>query len=80
MKQQDKVLKNKSDKVMDKKRKEVFECVTLSREDFEKRGFSTDKLDDITMQRISQKIGEALISEMYWDLVDYYGCTFCESK
>ncbi len=65
---------------MDKKRKEVFECVTLSREDFEKRGFSTDKLDDITMQRISQKIGEALISEMYWDLVDYYGCTFCESK
>ena len=80
MKQQDKVLTSKSDKVMDKKRKEVFECVTLSREDFEKRGFSTDKLDDITMQRISQKIGEALISEMYWDLVDYYGCTFCESK
>jgi hypothetical protein len=65
---------------MAKERKEVFECVTLSREDFEKRGFSTDKLDDIKMQRISQKIGEALISEMYWDLVDYYGSTFCESK
>lgn len=53
--------------------KETFNCVTLSRADFEGRGFDTTNIDDTTMANIAMKIGENLVEQLYWDLIDEYG-------
>lgn len=53
--------------------KETFNCVTLSRADFEGRGFDTSNIDDTTMAHIAMKIGENLVEQLYWDLIDEYG-------
>ena len=53
--------------------KETFDCVTLSRADFEGRGFDTSNIDDTTMAHIAMKIGENLVEQLYWDLIDEYG-------
>lgn len=53
--------------------KETFNCVTLSRADFESRGFDTTNIDDTTMANIAMKIGENLVEQLYWDLIDEYG-------
>lgn len=51
--------------------KETFNCVILSREDFESRGFDTKGISDTDMAHIADKIGEGLM-EHYWDLIDFY--------
>lgn len=56
--------------------KETFVCVTLSREDFEGRGFDTKNISDEDMQRIADKVGEGLM-EYYWDLIDFHGEDNC---
>lgn len=53
--------------------KDTFNCVTLSRADFEGRGFDTSNIDDTTMAHIAMKIGENLVEQLYWDLIDEYG-------
>lgn len=53
--------------------KETFNCVTLSRADFESRGFDTTNIDDTTMANIAMKIGDSLVEQLYWDLIDEYG-------
>lgn len=53
--------------------KETFNCVTLSRADFESRGFDTSNIDDTTMANIAMKIGDNLVEQLYWDLIDEYG-------
>ena len=53
--------------------KETFNCVTLSRADFESRGFDTTNIDDTTMANIAMKIGDSLVESLYWDLIDEYG-------
>lgn len=53
--------------------KETFNCVTLSRADFESRGFDTTNIDDTTMANIAMKIGDNLVEQLYWDLIDEYG-------
>ena len=53
--------------------KETFNCVTLSRADFEGRGFDTSNIDDTTMAHIAMKIGDNLVEQLYWDLIDEYG-------
>ena len=53
--------------------KETFNCVTLSRADFERRGFDTTNIDDTTMANIAMKIGDSLVESLYWDLIDEYG-------
>lgn len=54
-------------------RKETFNCVTLSRADFEDRGFDTSNINDEQMERIAQKIGETLVENLYWEGIDYWG-------
>ena len=53
--------------------KETFNCVTLSRADFESRGFDTTNIDDTTMANIAMKIGDHMVESLYWDLIDEYG-------
>lgn len=54
---------------MDNK-KEKFECVTLSREDFEKRGFDVSNISDEQMEHIASRIGNLLVEMLYWECID----------
>lgn len=53
--------------------KETFNCVTLSRADFESRGFDTTNIDDTTMANIAMKIGDSLVENLYWELIEFHG-------
>ena len=53
---------------MDKK----FVCLSLMREDFEKKGYDASKLTDTQMEKIASKIGEAVM-EQFWNEIDFYG-------
>ena len=55
------------------KGKETFNCVTLSRADFEDMGYDTNNISDEQMERIAQKIGETLVENLYWECIDYWG-------
>ena len=53
---------------MDKK----FVCLSLMREDFEKKGYDASKLTDGQMEKIASKIGEAVMAQ-FWEEIDFYG-------
>lgn len=54
-------------------RKESFNCVVLSRADFEDRGFDTSNISNEQMERIASKIGETLVENLYWECIDVWG-------
>lgn len=58
---------------MSENKKSTFECITISREDFEERGFDTSKISDDKMTYIANKIGDAICDNIYWNLIDEYG-------
>lgn len=46
-------------------------CISrLSREDLEQRGFDTSDIDDKTMQRIADKLGEDYCEQLFWISLD----------
>ena len=57
----------------EKTRKEEFNCVTLSRADFEEMGYDTSNISDEQMARIAQKIGETLVENLYWECISFWG-------
>lgn len=54
-------------------RKETFNCVTLSRADFEDRGFDTSNISDERMEHIASRIGDTLVENLYWECIDVWG-------
>lgn len=59
--------------IREPKRKEEFECITLSRADFEEMGYDTSNISDEQMARIAQKIGETLVENLYWECISFWG-------
>jgi hypothetical protein len=57
----------------EKTRKEEFNCVTLSRTDFECLGYDTSNISDEQMERIASKIGDTIIDNLYWECIRELG-------
>jgi hypothetical protein len=55
------------------KRKETFNCVTLSRADFEDMGYDTSNISDEQMERIASRIGDTLVENLYWECIREWG-------
>jgi hypothetical protein len=55
------------------KRKEEFNCVTLSRADFEDLGYDTSNISDEQMERIASRIGDTLVENLYWECIREWG-------
>ena len=53
--------------------KECFNCVTLSRIDFEKLGYPINHITDEQMEVIASKIGDILVENLYWDCIETFG-------
>ena len=53
-------------------KKEYFDCLCLSREDFNSVGFNADNVSDGQMQRIADKIGE-ICMDYFWESLRYWG-------
>ena len=56
-----------------KPKRETFDCVTLSRADFEERHFITRDISNEQMAHIAQKIGNMLTEQLYWDCIETLG-------
>lgn len=56
-----------------KPKRETFDCVTLSRADFEDKGYDTSNLSDGEMERIASRIGDNLVENLYWENIDVWG-------
>lgn len=55
-------------------KQESFPCITLSRDDFETRGFDASGIPDDDMKQISRKIGEIVTAGGdYWLAIEEYG-------
>jgi len=54
-------------------RKETFNCVTLSRADFEDMGFDTSNISDARMECIASRIGDTLVENLYWECIKVWG-------
>ncbi len=59
--------------VSEPKRKEEFNCVTLSRADFEDLGYDTSNISDEQMARIASRIGDTLVENLYWECIREWG-------
>lgn len=59
--------------VSEPKRKEEFNCVTLSRADFECLGYDTSNISDEQMERIASRIGDTLVENLYWECIREWG-------
>lgn len=57
----------------EKTRKEEFNCVTLSRADFEDLGYDTSNISDEQMERIASRIGDVLVDNLYWECIREWG-------
>lgn len=57
----------------EKTRKEEFNCVTLSRADFEDMGYDTSNISDEQMARIASRIGVTLVENLYWECIREWG-------
>lgn len=57
----------------EKTRKEEFNCVTLSRADFEDLGYDTSNISDEQMERIASRIGDTLVENLYWECIREWG-------
>lgn len=55
------------------KQKETFNCVTLSRADFEDMGYDTSNISDEKMERIASRIGDTLVENLYWECIREWG-------
>lgn len=56
-----------------KPKRETFDCVILSRADFEDKGYDTSNLSDGEMERIASRIGDNLVENLYWENIDVWG-------
>jgi hypothetical protein len=56
---------------MDNK-KEFFDVISLSREDFNEVGYNADKLTDAQMERIAKRISEVCM-EYFWASLEWWG-------
>ena len=54
-------------------KQEFFNVVQLSREDFEKVGFNADNLTDEQMVQIAERMGNVLVENYFWDMLDCCG-------
>ena len=45
---------------------EFFPITTVAREDLEQEGFDASKVDDATMQRLADKMGDAYCDDGFW--------------
>ena len=59
--------------IREPKRKEEFNCVTLSRADFECLGYDTSNISDEQMARIASRIGDTLVENLYWECIREWG-------
>lgn len=59
--------------IREPKRKEEFNCVTLSRADFECLGYDTSNISDEQMERIASRIGDVLVENLYWECIREWG-------
>ena len=50
--------------------KESFCISRLSREDLEEKGFDASDVDDKTMQRLADKLGDDYCEQLFWDSLD----------
>jgi hypothetical protein len=50
--------------------KESFCISRLSREDLEQKGFDTSDVDDKTMQRLADKLGDDYCSQLFWESLE----------
>lgn len=50
--------------------KESFSISRLSREDLEEKGFDASDVDDKTMQRLADKLGDDYCEQLFWDSLD----------
>lgn len=50
--------------------KESFCISSLSREDLEQKGFDTSDVDDKTMQRFADKLGDDYCSQLFWESLE----------
>ena len=51
--------------------KNEFIVSILSREDFEEVGFDASNVDDETIQRIADKLGDLFCDQMFWPALVY---------
>ncbi len=49
---------------------ETFSISRLSREDLEERGFDASDVDDKTMQRLAEKLGEDYCEQLFWSSLE----------
>jgi len=47
-----------------------FSISRLSREDLEQKGFDTSNVDDDTMQRLADKLGEDYCEQLFWESLE----------
>ena len=59
--------------IIEPKRKEEFNCVTLSRADFECLGYDTSNISDEQMEHIASRIGDTLVDNLYWECIREWG-------
>lgn len=52
--------------------KTSFKITSVSREDFEIRGYDASKLTDEDMERIASKMADVYIENFFWDSIDYH--------
>lgn len=50
--------------------KEYFEVTSVSREDLKGRGFDVSKVDDLAMNELARKMGDAYLEGSYWSDLD----------
>ena len=50
--------------------KESFSISRLSREDLEEKGFDASDVDDKTMQRLADKLGDDYCEQLFWESLD----------
>lgn len=49
-----------------------FEITSLSRDDFEGRGYDTSKLSDTDMKYIAGKMADSYVENQFWIDIDYF--------
>ena len=53
-------------------KKEYFDVISISREDFNEVGYNADKLTDAQMEKIADRISEVCM-EQFWACVEHWG-------
>lgn len=61
---------------VDERDVDEYPIASLSREDFEEKGWDTSKLDNSDMEYIARKMGESFIENQYWNDIEYFAERF----